>query len=102
MKNEEIEQRAKNVILDPICRDDFGTDDYDQVYRDIAQVIREAVEQAYEEAARIAETATLDAAAEIYEGANKGQDRSAVRAARIAHDIRALKDSLVEQSHAEA
>jgi hypothetical protein len=44
------EERAEQVHLDSICRDDFGQDELDEVRRDIAQAIREAKIEAYEEA----------------------------------------------------
>jgi hypothetical protein len=87
MTNEEIEKMARDISLDPICRDDFLPSDLDEARRDIALEIRGAVAQAYEEAAQINEA---------HASLNQGNSEERLLN-RIASEIRALKDSLAQE-----
>lgn len=53
MTNDEIEQVARFINLDPITQVDPTRKEWEEVQANIAQAIREAVVQAYEEAAKV-------------------------------------------------
>jgi hypothetical protein len=98
MTNEEIEKRASEAFAKSLQAAHRG--DESEIVGNIAEVIREAVSQAYEEAARTLELMALDYEAREREWrANPLHIRPSARGACLsgASEIRALKDPLPTQ-----